>query len=117
MQQLKEGNPTTMRVIPKSSFYKPDKSAKQLCIAWETGGIEAFHYRDLLRTSFRPEVDPNTIKLYFVGCCVRMKGNNLDSLAYRLLQHEPELIAVTPSRYIALSDVDQFVVNEVTIDD
>lgn len=115
MQRLKESNPTARRVIPKSSFYKPDKLVKQLYIAWETGRKRSFHYRDYMGCDLS-ENEPDTLILFFVGATATLKGHNLDRLASRLRYHEPETIAVTPSRYTALVDLDQFVIIEAIVE-
>ena len=115
MRLLKDSNPTAKMFSAQNSFHDGITGEKELCLVWETGRNRSFVYRDYSGVDFHPEIDPLVLTLYFIGWAVTLKGYNLDRLAVRIVRDKPEIIAVQPERYAALSDTGQFFIHDAVV--
>jgi hypothetical protein len=90
-------------------------SSRNICFVIDPNRMIFLSYAYLISGEYKP--DENTITLLFTSHSVTIKGIKLEALFYRLMDHAVKQIMAVDSRYNALQEGSELVVNRIMIED
>jgi hypothetical protein len=93
--------------------YKSETRVRNLCFVFQDGKKTFLNYGYLVKVDFYPDND--TIIMIFTSDKIRLKGVNMDTLFYDLLDHIPRQIVATDPRYNLIGEDQKPVINEIEI--
>lgn len=117
--QMREGNPTNPETPAEHHakayelFYNEESHTRNICFIWPDGKRKFLSYGYLVSGEYSP--DESNITLAFTTEILVLKGVNLESLFYEVMNHMAKQVVCTDARYNLIGEDQKFVVNEILI--
>lgn len=117
--QLRENDPTHRKGSAEEGakayeqFYNEESHARNLCFVWPDGRRKFLNYSYLVSGEYSP--DASSITLAFTTDVFVLKGVNLESLFYEIMDHLAKQVICTDARYNVIEEDQKFVVNEIQV--
>ncbi len=94
-------------------FYNEESHVRNICFVWLDGRRKFLNYSYLVSGEYSP--DDSSITLAFTTEVFVLKGVNLESLFYEIMNNLAKQITCIDVRYNVIGEDQKFVVNEIKI--
>lgn len=96
-----------------AKFDKDYNGVRNVCFVLPDGKHIFLNYSYLVAGEFFPE--ESKVVLHFTTHVISLKGQNLETLFFDLMQHSPKLIEVSNDRYSSISHVAMSLVTNISV--